>query len=92
MSERDTLAREAERQANMGALRQSELAANERLRAMMNGKLDSLTSLTARTEQTLLVIRDSLVALHDKEEVRAGKVYGKLEEIRLDIANSKAKA
>lgn len=89
LAERAALTQEQERASHMNALRQEAAAANERLRVMMNGKLDSLQSLTARTEQTLVVIRDSLVALHDKEEVRAGKLYSKLEEVRLDIARGK---
>lgn len=90
IAEREALAQEQERQTHIASLRQEAQQANARLQAMMNGKLDSLTVLTTETRATLVMIKDSLVSLHDKEEVRAGKVYTKLEDIRVDIAKGNA--
>ena len=86
IAEQEAGAAARERAEILGSYQRQSVEANERLRVLMNGKLDGLTTVITKTGVSLDNISASLVALHDKEDARAGKLYGKLEEIRLDIA------
>lgn len=88
IAEREAVDAANERRQHMDALTSRANNADARLQVLMNGKLEGLTQVVTKTGLTLDAIGVSLVGLHDKEEARAGKLYEKLDAIRLDIAKN----